>query len=186
MRALLKNGYQIRRRPSNHSISAKFLVDNRGSIPSNLLGFAEPDEAGQMDLIGEPFDVLFENIIAISNTSSKDKYLEACRAHGLKPHSARFPRGLPAFFIEFLTEPGDLVYDPFAGSNTTGEMAEALNRRWVSCELDADGAFAGTYVRSSAFRFPAVKFEPGCDAIPEKKWASEGIRVRPKNISDVA
>ena len=32
--------------------------------------------------------------------------------------------GLPEFFIKLLTKPGDLVLDPFAGSNTTGASAE--------------------------------------------------------------
>ncbi len=57
-----------------------------------------------------------------------------CRELGVKPHPARMPVGLASFFIEFLTEPGDLVFDPFAGSNTTGYAAEWLNRRWVSIE----------------------------------------------------
>jgi hypothetical protein len=47
MRALLKNGYQIRRRPSNHNISGKFLLDNSGSISPNLLGFAESVDSGE-------------------------------------------------------------------------------------------------------------------------------------------
>jgi site-specific DNA-methyltransferase (cytosine-N4-specific) len=33
-----------------------------------------------------------------------------------------------------LTEPGDLVMDPFAGSNTTGAVAEDLERRWLGVE----------------------------------------------------
>jgi site-specific DNA-methyltransferase (cytosine-N4-specific) len=35
---------------------------------------------------------------------------------GAKPHPARFPEKLPMFFIEFLTDPGDTIYDPFCGS----------------------------------------------------------------------
>jgi DNA modification methylase len=31
---------------------------------------------------------------------------------------------LPEFFIKLLAQPGDLVLDLFAGSNTTGEAAE--------------------------------------------------------------
>ena len=45
--------------------------------------------------------------------------------------------------------PGDLVIDFFAGSNTTGAVAERLGRRWMSCELDRG------YVAASAFRFLA-------------------------------
>jgi site-specific DNA-methyltransferase (cytosine-N4-specific) len=57
------------------------------------------------------------------------------------------PSEVAEFFIKFLAEPGDIVFDPFAGSNTTGGVAEDLGRRWVACEIDA--AFTST----SASRF---------------------------------
>ncbi|MGH9795239.1 MAG: DNA methyltransferase [Candidatus Acidiferrales bacterium] len=34
-----------------------------------------------------------------------------------------------------LTDPGDLVVDPFAGSCVTGEVCERLGRRWICLEL---------------------------------------------------
>jgi site-specific DNA-methyltransferase (cytosine-N4-specific) len=46
-----------------------------------------------------------------------------------------------------LTDPGDLVLDIFAGSNTTGAVAEREGRRWLGFELDLN------YVAASAFRF---------------------------------
>jgi DNA modification methylase len=52
-------------------------------------------------------------------------------------HPARFPVGLPAFFINLLTEPGQLVFDPFAGTCTTAVAAERLDRRWLMAERDA-------------------------------------------------
>lgn len=70
------------------------------------------------------------------------------RWRGIKPHPARFPHGLPEFFIKFLTDPGDLVVDPFAGSNITGEVAERLQRRWVAFEIIEE------YLEASKFRFP--------------------------------
>ena len=66
---------------------------------------------------------------------------------GEKPHPARFPAKLPEFFIHLLTEPGDVVLDIFAGSNTTGQVAEAEGRRWLAFELSSE------YVGGSAFRF---------------------------------
>jgi len=54
-------------------------------------------------------------------------------------HPARFPIGLPSFFIKLLTEPSQLVLDPFAGACTTAVAAEQLHRRWLVAELD------GTY-----------------------------------------
>lgn len=51
-------------------------------------------------------------------------------------HPARFPLELPTFFINLLTEPGQLVVDPFAGTGTTALAAERLNRRWLAAELN--------------------------------------------------
>jgi DNA modification methylase len=64
------------------------------------------------------------------------------------------PEALVRFFVEFLTDPGDLVLDPFAGSNTTGAVAERLGRKWVGIEADPG------YAEASRVRFgpaaPAV------------------------------
>jgi site-specific DNA-methyltransferase (cytosine-N4-specific) len=46
-----------------------------------------------------------------------------------------------------LTDSGDVVLDIFGGSNTTGEAAEQLDRKWVCVEADKD------YAISSGFRF---------------------------------
>ncbi len=91
----------------------------------------------------EPLEVL-----PIANTSSQDGYLRACRESGIDPHPARMQAELARFFIEFLTDPHDLVLDPFAGSNTTGAMAETLGRRWISIDI------ASEYVAASRIRLP--------------------------------
>lgn len=57
------------------------------------------------------------------------------------------PQRLVEFFIKFVTDPGDLVLDPFAGSNTTGFIAETLGREWLGIEADE------TYASSSESRF---------------------------------
>lgn len=51
-------------------------------------------------------------------------------------HPARFPLQLPTFFIKLLSEPGQLVFDPFAGTCTTAVAAEMLERRWLVTEID--------------------------------------------------
>jgi site-specific DNA-methyltransferase (cytosine-N4-specific) len=53
---------------------------------------------------------------------------------GLPAHPAMFPTALPEFAIKFLTQPGELVVDPFAGANKTGMACERLGRRWLSTE----------------------------------------------------
>jgi len=66
--------------------------------------------------------------------SPTGRYLSGCRVVGAGQHPARFPAKLPQFFIRFLTDPGDIVLDIFAGSNTTGFVAEHLHRRWLAFE----------------------------------------------------
>lgn len=178
MQSLLKNGYQVRKRPSNHDISDQFSEDQGGAIPPNLLGFVPDGE--QLELAGEGFEVLFDNILAIANTASRTKYLNKCRELGIKPHSARFPVGLPAFMIEFLTESGDVVCDPFAGSNATGEAAEKLGRQWISCDLDLEDGEPAHYVRTSAFRFDDVELAEGFEEVPtDDEWRPEAYHAGP-------
>lgn len=124
MKLLLQNSekyYSPKKRPSGHDISDRFAEDKGGAIPPNLL--------------------------QIPNTESNSQYLRCCQIVGINGHPARFPEKLPEFFIRFLTDVGDTVLDIFAGSNTTGAVAEALGRRWVAFEIDQ------SYLAASAFRF---------------------------------
>jgi site-specific DNA-methyltransferase (cytosine-N4-specific) len=57
------------------------------------------------------------------------------------------PLDLASFFIKLLSEPGDIIYDPFGGSNTTGKAAELNGRRWVISELSEE------YLHGSKGRF---------------------------------
>ncbi len=43
---------------------------------------------------------------------------------------------MPRFFIERLTSPGDLVYDPFMGRGTTLVEATLLSRRVAGCDIN--------------------------------------------------
>lgn len=109
MKGLLKNGYTPKLRPSGHDISDKFGNDNGAAIPPNLLPF--------------------------TNTESNSAYMRYCRMRGLKTHPARFPSQLPEYFLRMLTDEGDTVFDPFAGSAVTGSVAERLKRKWTCCEI---------------------------------------------------
>lgn len=66
-------------------------------------------------------------------------------------HPARFPLALPTFFINLLTQPGQLVVDPFGGTGTTALAAERLDRRWLVTEIDPNYA-AATSARFEAGR----------------------------------
>ena len=136
MQELLAKGYKPKLRPSGHDISKHFRNDRGGAIPPNLL--------------------------TIANTESNSYYLRACRAAGLKPHPARYPIGLPGFFINFLTDKGDVVLDPFCGSNVTGECAERLGRRWLAIETSE------AYLKGSKFRFDRLSPGVGLPMVEER------------------
>lgn len=131
MERLVARGVKQTIRPSGHVIRNSFTSANEGSIPGNL--------------------------IQCGNNESNSNYIRGSKATGSQIHPARFPAELPRFFIKFLTEPGDLVIDPFAGSNTTGAVAEALGRRWFGIEIQEG------YARDSELRFrdPEILFNGG-------------------------
>jgi site-specific DNA-methyltransferase (cytosine-N4-specific) len=123
MKRLIKRGIARTKRPSGHNIKPSFAENKGGSIPPNLI------ECG--------------------NNESNSRYIKRSKTQGKKIHPARFPAELPRFFIDFLSDPGDLVLDPFAGSNTTGAVAERLGRRWIAIEKDRQ------YAADSELRFSA-------------------------------
>ena len=140
MRELLrKRKYNAGRRPSEHVIGQmSFFSDNGGAIPPSVISVSYPTD--------EP-----ENVLIGSNTHTASDYINYCKKHGLEPHPARMPKELADFFIKFCTEPGDLVLDPFGGSNTTGASAEELGRKWLTIEANAE------YARSGRSRFANVE-----------------------------
>ncbi|MBN1589939.1 MAG: site-specific DNA-methyltransferase [Pirellulales bacterium] len=121
MKRLIKRGVKKTVRPSGHNIKPTFSKDRGGAIPGN--------------------------VITCGNNESNSAYIKESKRLGKKIHPARFPAELPRFFIEFLTEPGDKVLDPFAGSNTTGAVAEQLRRKWIAIEKNR------TYAKDSELRF---------------------------------
>lgn len=142
MERLLKRGYKAKQRPSGHHITPKWNRDLGGAICSNLF--------------------------TCGNNDSNGAYLKRCAEAGLQVHPARFPPQLPEFFIQFLTDPGDLVVDIFGGSNTTGSVAERLGRRWLAFELRRD------YLEASRYRFE--------DADPVPREPGEGAAEAPGQL----
>jgi DNA modification methylase len=55
-------------------------------------------------------------------------------------HIAAFPEELPQRCISISSKPGDLVFDPFAGSGTTLAVAKRLSRKYLGCEASKDYA----------------------------------------------
>src|SRR5438132_202477 len=83
----------------------------------------------------------------VGHNASNDTYTKLCKEKGIKIHPARFPASLPSFYIKLLTDEQDVVLDPFAGSNTTGAVAESLQRCWLAVDN------VQSYLEGSKFRF---------------------------------
>lgn len=56
--------------------------------------------------------------------------------HAWHPFPAKFPPQLPAYFIDALTEKGEVVFDPMHGSGTTLVEAQRLGRYPIGCDID--------------------------------------------------
>lgn len=130
---LNRNGVRQTVRPSGHVIRGSFdQIRAGGAIPPNVI---EGD-----------FEVP-ESMMKMGNNAANDVYTRRCKEEGIKIHPARFPALLPKFFIKLLTDPNDLVLDPFAGSLTTGAVSEEVERRWIGGEAVEE------YLRAGTFRF---------------------------------
>ena len=171
---LIETGYDAKTRPSEHKISDTFdkpsedgairpnfrnaindeTVDESPSellekfdVPENLLEVIL--EEGLTEELVQTLGAAYteDNVLEIANTRSQTPYLQACKETDTDIHPARFPRELPKFFIQFLTEPGDTVLDIFAGSNTTGQMAQKTGRKWLAFDAEE------RYLEGSRYRF---------------------------------
>lgn len=146
---LIQRGkFNAGRRPSGHNVNKKaFLKDCGGSIAHNLIELEQMDSNREVRL---PYPI---NALSFSNNISNDFFNRICKEKGINPHPARMQVGLAAFFIEYLTDRGDWVLDPFAGSNTTGYASACLGRRWIAIDAREE------YVEQSKIRFedPALK-----------------------------
>lgn len=88
------------------------------------------------------------NVLKFSGTCQNQRDYQSCaKGLNLTVHSASYPLTLATFLVNFLSEKGDLVVDPFAGSMTTAVAAERAGRRWIASEIVYD------YVRGSLGRF---------------------------------
>jgi site-specific DNA-methyltransferase (cytosine-N4-specific) len=174
MRRLIETGkYNAGPRPSEYHIGAEsFKTDNSGAIPPNV-GGAEAIPALDGLVTPQGFAEYLEettNLLKAANTLSTDDYRKFCVERGAPVHPARMPSTLVEFFVKFLTDEGDTVLDPFAGSNTTGAVAQSLGRRWLSIEAD------WTYAAHSIGRFDPDRIASTC----------EGIAVHPRHSDQAA
>jgi DNA modification methylase len=148
---LNKRGVRATVRPSGHNITSDFdRIDAGGSIPPNVFD-----------------DEIPSDFLRAGNNAANDIYTTRCKDAGIKIHPARFPAALPEFFVKLLTDEGDLIVDPFGGSNTTGKVAETLGRRWIVMDEVSE------YLEASKFRFDSVRVG-GLDA--NRGDPTEGVK----------
>ncbi|MDP8993272.1 MAG: site-specific DNA-methyltransferase [Actinomycetota bacterium] len=142
LKMIERGTYNDGHRPSEHHVGKKWARNLGGAIPPNVIETSETNnEMMTEDDVSEVIGLYFtepDNMLDCGNNAANDSYHVFCRSNAFRRHPARFPRQVPEFFIKLLTDEGDLVIDPFGGSNVTGAVADGLGRRWMSCENDRD------------------------------------------------
>ncbi len=104
--------------------------ERRKRLAHNYIRVNEPSGQGRKRVQAGPDLVRPSTLIQLEPEFSPNPTL----------HPARFPVGLPRFFIQLLTSPGQTVFDPFGGTGSTAVAAESLERRWVLTEISAQYA----------------------------------------------
>jgi len=88
--------------------------------------------------------IVFDNSTAINRTFSKcnfdrgtlsDVWKIARGKKISKHHGATFPEELVQKIVENFSDEGDLIYDPFMGTGTTGHVASLYKRNYIGSEI---------------------------------------------------
>jgi len=91
--------------------------------------------------------IVFDNSTAINRTFYKcnfdrgtlsDVWKIARGKKISKDHGAVFPEELVQKIIENFSDEGDLIYDPFMGTGTTGNVASLHKRNYIGSEISKD------------------------------------------------
>lgn len=92
-------------------------------------------------------------------------------------HPTQKPVALLERIILSSTEKGETVFDPFAGSATTGVVAIGLGRKFLGCELDSEAIALATKRLEQAISLPPA---PTTKAV--RKKLVQDVSVQPKLI----
>ena len=148
--------------PAKASTIATYLAKARTQQRSRVCPSGQNnifEEQVAKALAGETIRVLPRTVQTFANSDPQTALTARLLEAGLPKHCARMPLALAEWWIKFLTRRGDTIYDPFAGSNTTGLAAERLGRNWIA----SDRSLA--YALGSALRFPDQNVSFGAEAL---------------------
>lgn len=134
---------RVPREPYVHRSAAQIASDARRTNARRPGGYDINEAAFSRTGEGR----IASNLIVSGGVGGGGIYAKRCREAGFPLHPARFPEEVPRRVIQLTTAPGQTVYDPMAGSNTTGKVALDLGRRFISSEPVLE------YAQGSAFRF---------------------------------
>jgi adenine-specific DNA-methyltransferase len=120
-------------------------------VPSKYPGKRHFKGPRSGELSGNPLGKNPEDVWSIPNC--KSNHVEKT------DHPCQFPVGLIERLVLSMTQPGDLVFDPFAGVASAGVAAAIHDRRFVGCEISP------AYVRTGRQRLSdalagTVKYRP--------------------------
>src|SRR6059036_3878417 len=104
---------------------------SRDSLLDELASFRQFRTGTQVMSLGEGEDA----VPVFVNEFWTSKQRAASSLHEVS-YRACFKPQLPRFFIERLTEPGEVVYDPFMGRGTTSVEAALLARVPFGCDIN--------------------------------------------------
>ena len=131
------------RRAANQLLAEFDLGDQPRLEKKHLRGLAK--ELVGFDVFGKSTIVRYthvdladgslERIATFVNEFWTSRQRQAANLHEIS-YRACFKPQLPRFFIERLTKPGNLVYDPFMGRGTTPLEAALMGRVPVGCDIN--------------------------------------------------
>ena len=125
---------QFNKQKKFHMYQEEVMVPVGDWAKSRLKNLSDTDKRRDESKVGSGFG---KNI---SNWIGRDKVYPTNVLHlatecNNKNHSAAFPEGLPEWFINLFTKPGDTVLDPFMGSGTTNFVAQRMRRNSIGIEI---------------------------------------------------
>ncbi|WP_186250785.1 DNA-methyltransferase [Burkholderia gladioli] len=114
--------------------------DHRGNVgryPGNGVGFGRGYDAVTKPRVkqNESFSAVVTETVTTRNRRSVWNIPTQSFAGA---HFATFPEALVEPCVLAGSRPGDVVFDPFFGSGTVGQVAQRLGRRFLGCELNPD------------------------------------------------